>query len=230
MDPLVAADPRSTALLATWTLVHRAVVGAREAGSVAGAQRLVEQAMVALEVYAAGAGPAGGEEQTDAHVALQRATLTELAHLLATLVPPAPELVAPAEQWSAGSELELCSAPVRAGDALCLLRRSGDARVGGDDLLARASAALRERDQLVQVDDDHLLVVLAAVSLPVAWRRMSGLVGARPVAGGGRAVVVHAGLAAVGEAGPAAALEDARVALQEAATDAGGRIALARAA
>ncbi|MEV7428275.1 hypothetical protein AB0N29_01540 [Nocardioides sp. NPDC092400] len=228
MEPL-ADHPRPTALLTTWALANQALRGASGAGTVAEAQRLVERAMVALEVYAVNA-PAGSEEHTGSHVALQRATLTELAHLLATLVPPASEDPGPAQR-STGSELELCTAPVRAGDALCLLRRSGGGGPGGaGDLVARATAALRDGDQLVQVDDDHLLVVLAGVSLPVAWRRMSGLVGARPVAGGGRAVVVHAGLAGVDDAGPAAALEAARTALHQATADAAGRIALARAA
>ncbi|NHC25039.1 hypothetical protein G6553_17880 [Nocardioides sp. IC4_145] len=212
-------------LLATWTTVQQAVRMA-SSGRMVEARELLQRA--AADLHPADVVTREGRRDDPEHVdTAPVAVLVHLDQLLATVAAARHTTERPAD---AGSDLVRCARPVRRGDVLCLLRVRGGGPTAYDDLLARAGAALRADDQLVTVADDHVLVVLAGVSRSIAWRRMSGLVGGCVSADGGRTAVVHAGLAVVDDAGPAAALEAARGALLLAAAEAAGRIALAQVA
>lgn len=222
--PTPAAGSGSTALLAAWTTVQQAVRMASNGRLLDDARRLLQRALV--ELCPVGRDDADGAGADDT---VHLDALRQLDQLLAA-VESARSASRAGGATGSGTDLELCTRPVRRGDVVCLLRVRGGGPAAYDDVVSRVEVVLRPGDQLVPVGEDHLLVVVASVSLAIAWRRMSGLVGGRPSAEGGRTAVVHAGLAPVDDAGPAAALEAARRALHQAAEDAVGRIALAHVA
>ncbi|WP_435744819.1 hypothetical protein [Nocardioides sp. SYSU DS0663] len=240
----LAPLPDTATLLASWTAVHDAVREAREAATPSVALDVLREARARLDAAPSDHSARLATEDVAAHLATQLALLEDLAGLVtATWASQSAQSAQSVQSvQSAGAsptpapwrdELDLCKAPVTAGDALCLLRLGGTLRRA--DLAAHTpvfvtevEASIRTSDEVVTIDDTHLLVVMRTVPIAVAWRRMTRLLGERTTGGSQAPVLVHAGLAAVGPAGPAVALEAARAALAEVANGPGtGWIALA---
>jgi hypothetical protein len=216
-----AGSGATEAVLERWLAVQRAVRDAADAASAGSARASLDRAISDMRSQ--------GRHDGDAlHETAQLTLLRDALRLLTPRMGPGSQ-VPPA----ATTELELCASPVRAGDVLCLLRISAsggrvEAAAGLRDLRTRVVRSVRSGDQVVAVDDVHLLVVMADVSVPVAWRRMTGLVGERPRVAGQPLLTVHASLARVGPAGPRTALESAKGVLSRlTGGTAGGWIALA---
>lgn len=204
-------------LLQRWLMVQRAVRSAVSAPSPAAASQALDSALEELGRV--------GDARTGRGVQLaaQRAVLSDLSRYIAR---------AQRDHGAGTSGLDPCAGTAVAGDVLCLARvGAGDDRTEDAeamrDLIERMKATVRSYDDVQAVDDHYLLVVLRNVSVPVAWRRVNALVGGRAAVGTGTPSVVRAGLAPVGTAGAAAALDAARAALATFDRGATGWVAVA---
>lgn len=232
----VAHDQDRPTLLDGWLLVEETVRVMGRAGSHDEAEAAARRTVTELRstgrqgTVTLGHGPDHPE-----HAAVQTGVLgAALFALTGVAVRWEPESDLVKKGADERSDPDRCPAPARPGDVLCLARV---AHPGTQDpvsvaemseVIGQLRASVRSEDIVKEIDGRDLLVVMGSLSLPVAWRRMSGLVGDRRCSTSNTVVSISAGLAKVGPHGPNDALHHARVALLLAVSGA-GLIALARA-